>query len=78
MRRMNPIDRLSLGRYLGSISYPDGCQLEELDVLVDTEGNLEVRWLELPGKPSSIGSQADTYTVAFADGTTMCLRGAGA
>ena len=75
---MEPIERLSLGRYQGVIDYPEGYRLEELEVLVDTDGNVAVRWLELPGKPSLISREAtvvgDTYTVAFADGTTMRLR----
>jgi hypothetical protein len=73
-RSMNPSARLTLGKYLGSISYPDGIQLEELDVLVDPNGDLEVMWLALPGKPSHIAAAEGTYTVAFEDGTTLRLQ----
>jgi hypothetical protein len=72
---MKQIKRLSLGQYEGSIDYPDGCRLEELDVRVDADGNLEVKWLELPGKPSIIKrARKGAYKVAFEDGTLMRLR----
>jgi hypothetical protein len=75
---IEPIDRLSLGRYQGIIDYPEGYRLEELEVLVDTDGNVAVMWLELPGKPFLISREetgvGSTYMVAFEDGTTMQLR----
>ena len=75
---IEPIERLSLGRYQGIIDYPEGYRLEELEVLVDTDGNPSVMWLALPGKPFLISKEnsvvGSTYMVAFEDGTTMMLR----
>lgn len=75
---VEPIERLSLGRYLGTIDYPEGYRLEDLEVLVDTDGNVVVMWLSLPGKPFLISREDTgvdrTYKVAFEDGTTMQLR----
>ncbi len=73
-----PIERLSLGRYQGIIDYPEGYRLEELEVLVDTDGNVAVTWLVLPGKPFLISREetgvGSTFRVAFEDGTLMQLR----
>ncbi len=75
---VEPIERLSLGRYQGIIDYPEGFRLEELEVLVDTDGNVVVMWLELPGKPFLISredvTEGSMYRVAFEDGTLMQLR----
>ena len=75
---IEPIERLSLGRYQGSIDYPEGYRLEHLEVLVDPDGNLEVLWLALPGKPYLISREwsmvGSTYMVAFEDGTLMHLH----
>jgi hypothetical protein len=74
---IEPIERLSLGRYQGVIDYPEGFRLEDLEVLVDTDGNVAVMWLELPGKPFLVSREetevGSTYMVAFEDGTTMRL-----
>jgi hypothetical protein len=77
-RMIEPIERLSLGRYQGIIDYPEGYRLEEVEVIVDNDGNVTVMWLELPGKPFLISREdsdvGNTYRIAFEDGTLMQLR----
>lgn len=75
---IQPIERLALGRYQGVIDYPEGYRLEDVEVLVDLDGNVAVMWLALPGKPFLISREdtlvGSTYMVAFEDGTTMRLK----